>query len=114
MITKKVIDNIYCKYKKRPESPDELNLGLLFGDVFEHHGIMIDENELVINSIDPTSPFHTIPLSHIHAIIEFDEHIAIVLHSSIIFLKKAGSGVHIHVKMPSLSFGDRLRSAFSR
>lgn len=114
MITKKVIDNIYCKYKNRPESPDELNLGLLFGDVFDHHGIMIDENELEINSIDPASPFHTIPLSHINAIIEFDEDIAIVLHSSIIFLKKTGPGVNIHVKMPALSFSDKLKSAFSR
>jgi len=110
MITKKVIENIYSKFRKRPDSPDELNLGLLFGDVFDIHGIMIDENELTINSIDRLSPFHSIPLSHIHAIVEFADEIAIVLHSSIIFLKKEGNGVYVHVKEPAFSIGDRLRS----
>lgn len=110
MITKKVIDNIYNKYRKRPESPDELNFGLLFDDVFENHGIMIDENELTIGSINPSSPFHSIPLRHIHAIIEFADEIAIVLHSSIVFLQKKGKGAHIHVKEPTFSLADKLRS----
>lgn len=111
MITKKVIDTLYKQYSKRPESPDELNIGLLFGDIFDIHGIALDENNLVINSIDPASPFHSIPLKHIHEIVEFGEDIAIVLHSSIIFLKKEDNRVNIHVKPPQLSPMERLRSA---
>ena len=30
MIQKKAIDEIYKRYRKRPESPDELNIPLLF------------------------------------------------------------------------------------
>ncbi|MBD5185188.1 MAG: hypothetical protein HDS11_02245 [Bacteroides sp.] len=111
MITKKVIENLYKQYRKRPDSPDELNIGLLFGPVFDNHGITLDEDNLVINSIDPASPFHTIPLKNIHEIVEFADDIAIVLHSSIIFLKKEDNRVNIHVQMPSLSPMDRLRSA---
>ncbi len=111
MITKKVIDTLYKQYSKRPDSPDELNIALLFGDVFENHGIELSENDLVVNSIDPSSPFHRIPLSHIHEIVEFGDDIAIVLHSSIIFLKKDDNRVNIHVKVPQLSAMERLRSA---
>lgn len=111
MITKKVIDNIYKLYPSRPDSPDELNIGLLFDDVFETHGLQIDENELVINSIDPSSPFHSIPLRNIHEIVEFADDIAIVLHSSNIFLKKEDNRVHIHMKEQTLSPFERLRSA---
>lgn len=109
MITKAVIDNLYKKYRRRPDSPDELNLGILFGDVFETHALAIDEDNLVIGSIDPSSPFHKIPLRHIHEIVEFADHIAIVLHSSIIFLKKDTPGVSMHVRQPSLSLGERLK-----
>lgn len=111
MITKKVIDSLYKKYRNRPDSPDELNIGLLFDYVFENHGLMIDENELVINSISPSSPFHTIPLRHIHEIVEFGDDIAIVLHSSIIFMKKEDNRVHIHVKTPAMSPMERLHEA---
>lgn len=110
MITKSVIYSIYQKYNKRPASPDELNLGALFGEVFDTHNISINENSLVIGSVDPDSPFHEIPLSHIHEIVEFADHIAIVLHSSIIFLSKTKPDTHIHIKQPSLSLGQRLRN----
>ena len=111
MITKKVIDNLYKKYRNRPYSPDELNISLLFDQVFDNHALMIDENDLVINSISPSSPFHKIPLRHIHEIVEFGDDIAIVLHSSIIFLKKEDNRVNIHVKAPSLSPIGRIREA---
>lgn len=111
MITKKVIDTLYKKYRSRPDSPDELNIGLLFDYVFENHGLIINENELIINSVDPSSPFHAIPLRHIHEIVEFGEDIAIVLHSSIIFLKKEDNRVNIHVKTPVMSPVERLRNA---
>lgn len=109
MITKKVIDSLYRKYHNRPESPDELNIGLLFDNVFESHGLSINENELVISSISLESPFRTIPLRNIHEIVEFDNDIAIVLHSSIIFLKKDDNRVNIHIKDSAASPLGRLR-----
>lgn len=109
MIQKKVIDAIYKKYKKRPASHDELNIPLLFEKLPEETNIEVDEKNLVINSIDPSSPFHTIPVSHIHAIVEFDEAVAIVLHSAIVFISKDDGTVHVHIKELKPGIVDRIR-----
>lgn len=109
MVTKKVIDTIYKTCKSRPESPDELNIALLFETLAEHHAIEIDEGHITINSIPPGSPFHRVALSRIHDIVEFDDEVAIVMHSSIIFLNKNDNKAHIHIKQERPSFMDRLR-----
>lgn len=113
MITKKVIDALYKKYHSRPESVYDLNLGLLFEFVADNHGIELDEHSLVINSISPDSPFHSIPLRHIHAIVEFADDIAIVLHSSIIFLKKDSPAVNINLKNTQTGLFGKLRHHLS-
>ncbi|MCM1293377.1 MAG: hypothetical protein NC111_05990 [Bacteroides sp.] len=99
MITEKVIEKLYKTYKNRPSNADELDISLLFETLIDNHEIAIDdEANLIINSIDRHSPFHKIPLSHIHAIVEFEHKIAIVLHSSIIFLNKSDNRTHIHIR----------------
>ena len=113
MIQKKVIDAIYKKCRRRPQSPDELNIPLLFEKLPEEAMIEIDENDIIINSIDASSPFHRIPVSHIHAILEFDEAVAIVLNSSIIFLSKDDGSVHVHLKEMRPSIIDRIRAAIA-
>ena len=110
MIHKKVIDAIYKKCRKRPASPDELNIPLLFEKLPEEAMIEVDGNDIVINSVDRNSPFHSIPVSHIHAILEFAEAIAIVLHSSIIFLSKDDGSMHVHLKDIGPTLIDRIRS----
>ncbi len=116
MITKQVINTLYKKFRKLPKSPDCLDFALLFDYVAEHHNITIDmdNDELLINSIDASSPFHRLPLSRIHAIVPFEEWIAIVMHSSIIFLNRKSSKVSVHVKTESLTVLDRLRMLFGR
>ena len=109
MVTKKVIDSIYKSCKERPESPDELDIALLFNEVADRHAIQIDEGWLTINSIPRQSPFHRIALSRIHAILEFEDKIAIVLHSSIIFLNKEDATVDVHIRQEKPSLLDRLR-----
>ena len=113
MIQKKVIDAIYKKCRRRPQSPDELNIPLLFEKLPEEAMIEIDENDIIINNIDASSPFHRIPVSHIHAILEFDEAVAIVLHSAIIFLSKDDGSVHVHLKEMRPSIIDRIRAAIA-
>ena len=113
MIQKKVIDAIYKKCRRRPQSPDELNIPLLFEKLPEEAMIEIDENDIIINNIDASSPFHRIPVSHIHAILEFDEAVAIVLHSSIIFLSKDDGSVHVHLTEMRPSIIDRIRAAIA-
>lgn len=113
MLTDKVIDAIYNKYKKRPSSPDQLDIPLLFAENLDNHNIFIDDRNIVINSISPASPFHTIALERVHEILEFENVVAIVLHSSIIFLSKNDDKVHIHVKAIKPSLLDRIRMKFS-
>ena len=112
MITREVIDTLYKKYSKAPSS---LDMPLLFDYAAEHHNITIDMDGpvdfMIINSIDPASPFHKIPLARIHAIVPFEEWIAIVLHSSIIFLSRKSPKSSIHIKPAKLSIIDRARIA---
>lgn len=109
MITQKVIDQLYKTYRKAPLSADDLDIGLLFEYLLDFHEIAIDDNaNLIIGSMPEGSPFRVIPLSHIHAIVEFDKKIAIVLHSSIIFLNKYDSQTNVHIQMNRQSLFDRI------
>lgn len=112
MINKATIENTYNKFNKRPASPDELNLGVLFGDVFENHGLKLDEKYLTINSVDPASPFHRIPLRNICEIVEFADHVAVVLPTSMIIMQKDSPDVFINIKTRPASLEERLRGMF--
>ena len=116
MITNQVIDTLYKKYRKLPKSIDCLDFPLLFDAISEHHDISVDmdTDSLIINGLGERSPFHKIPLSRIHAIVPFEEWVAIVLHSSIIFLNRKSSKVSVHVKPPKLSFVDKVRMALAK
>lgn len=113
MITKQVIESIYKKYRNRPKSVDMLNVGLLFDPSLEKQNVEIDDAKIIIGSLPPDSPFHEIPLERINAILDFDLHVAIVLHSSIIFLRKNSDKVDVHINFNGPSFIDRVRMAFS-
>lgn len=116
MITRKVIQTLYKKYRKLPDSPDCLDMALLFEYAAEHHNISIDMDgpvdALIIRSIDPDSPFHRIPLERIHAIVPFEEWVAIVLHSSIIFLNRKSSRVSVHVRTEPPTLLERIKEFF--
>ena len=101
MIDNKTIQELYKKFNRRPSSPEYL---------MDNHNFYIDDNgNLVIGSIAPSSPFHSIPLAHIHKIVEFEDEIALVLHSSIIFLNKNNSKVHIHIRTHKPTLLDKIR-----
>lgn len=114
MITKQVINTLYKKYRKLPESPDCLDMPLLFDYASTHHNISIDMegpvDALIIRSIDPSSPFHRIPLERIHAIVPFENWVAIMLHSSIIFLDRRSPKVSVYIRQHRPSFIERVRA----
>ena len=118
MITRKVIEALYKKYNTVPPSPDCLDIPLLFESASENHNISIDIDDpvdsLVIGSIAPDSPFHRIPMERIHAIVPFEEWIAIVLHSSIIFLNRKSPKVSVHIRMEPPTLVERVKSIFKK
>lgn len=110
MITKKVIDELYSRYRKPPHGIENLDIGLLFEYASDHHNITIDENGcLVINSIDSRSPFHKFPLANIHGLTHFEDVVAVVMHSSIIFLNKHDQGVNVHLRLEGPSLWERMK-----
>lgn len=113
MITKAVIDALYKKFNKRPASIYDLNIPLLFESIDPSHAIEIDGDELIINSIAPSNPFHSVNLNNVNAIIEFEETVAIVMHSSIIFLSRTNNDVSLHFKSIRTSFIDKMRDKVS-
>lgn len=114
MITNSVIKEIYRRYRKRPKSIDDLEVELLFGRLHPGHGIELEGNQLRILSIPQESPFHDIALSAICKILDFEKHVAIVMHSSILFLNKENDGVSVHIKPYKPSIWIRLREMLSR
>ncbi len=74
MITKQVINTLYKKYRKLPESPDCLDMPLLFD-----------------------------------YIVPFENWVAIMLHSSIIFLDRRSPKVSVHIRQHRPSFIERVR-----
>lgn len=113
MINNKTIETIYKKYSRRPASLDQLDIPLLFEAAHDDHAIEIKGHDLIINSVEPWSPFHTIDLYRVHAIINFDDYVAVVLHSSIIFIGKHNDDVKIHLKELKPSLVDRMRNMLS-
>lgn len=115
MITKKVIDELYHKYNRRPDSIDALDIPLLFDHASEEHDLSIDGNgNIVIGCLDSRSPFREIALSHVHGISRLDDTLAIVLHSSILFLNKKDAGVNVHIRTEQPSLWERLRWKFCK
>ena len=111
MITREIVDTLYKKYKKAPKSVDMLNLAILFDYAAGHHNIFIDPDteELSIGSISPDSPFHSLPVGHIHAIVPFEEWVAIVMPASMIFLNRKEPKVAVDVKPVRPSLMDKIR-----
>ncbi len=116
MITKEVIKNIYKKYPRRAKSVDDLDMAMLFDSVGILHDISveIDSARLVIGSMSNNSIFHSILLKHIHAFVPFEEWIAIVLPTSIIFLNRIDHKVSIHIKPHKEPFWERIKRLFSK
>ncbi len=109
MITEKTINSLYKMFSKRPESPDCLDIAILFENLMGVHDIYVDDfGNLIIESLPPDSPFHKLSLSRINGIVDFEEWVAIVLNASIIFLDKRTSKVQIHIKKAKTSILDKI------
>lgn len=112
MITGKVIREIYKKYSKPLHSNSGLYMDLL-NDISAVHDLKINNDYLIIGSVGEKSPFYSLPLKKIYGIVNFENCIAIVLHSSILFLDKNENKVQIHLKMKKPNLFQRLIMYFN-
>lgn len=113
MITSAIINTLYRKFSRRPASIDALDIHLLFEAVHPSNMVAINDGNVCIGSVHTDSPFHSISLHNIHAIVEFEETVAIVLHSTILFLSKINNDVRVHIKPLKESIWTRLRDKLS-
>lgn len=108
MITQKVIDEIYRKYRRHPKKVEELHLQILsnvFGDM---DIVRVDNENVVFTSSEQAEPARKIEIRRINGVIEFDRHVAIVLPASIIFITKETGAINIHIKEVRPTLMDRL------
>lgn len=114
MITKQVIDSLYKKYRSMPKNEADRNLDVIREFASEHPAMDVDGSTLSLYNVDPESPFSEINLNNVHACVGFDDCLALVMHSSIIFLMKADGAPHVHIKMAPESLADKLRFLMAR
>ncbi|MDE6491485.1 MAG: hypothetical protein K2L49_10045 [Muribaculaceae bacterium] len=114
MITRQIIEALYKKYRRMPKSKAERNLDLLHNFAAENVAVDIEEGKLILYNIDPMSPFNEIRLDNIYGVVDFDDCIAVVLHSSIVFIMKSDASVHVHIKVNPPTFTEKLKWWFER
>jgi hypothetical protein len=100
MITREVIDTLYKKYQNAPKPADHVDMALLLDSANSQHRLSIndDDAQLTIGSLDVRSPFYKIATHCILGVVPFDCWVAIVMHSSILFLSRLNSDVNVHLK----------------
>ncbi len=115
MVTRKVIDELYKRFPKAPKGIEFLDMGALMMNTAPEHDLELTENgELVINSLDSSSPFHKLELSRMCGIVPFERSVAIVMPNSILFLNKKDAGVNVHFKPNPVSLKDKIKYFFKR
>jgi len=107
---RQLIKSLYRRFRRRPATLDARRLDLLADFIVDGRGLELDGDRLIFTSMEPSSPFRAIPLDNIHGVADLGPLLAIVLHSSIIFLNRQTLAATVHLKPPTLS--DRLSSLF--
>lgn len=105
MITEEVIKEIYKNYNKPAKNPDELNLPHIVELLSPHHKLVIDGDEVIVESIEEFSPFRRFLIRGLYAVLEFDRNVAFVFKNHILFFSKKNNQMSVHfapAKEPSI------------
>lgn len=94
----KLIDSLYRRFSRRPESLEARGLYLLADNIIDRNGLDLEGDRLIFSEMDATSPLRSILLDNIHGVADLGELLAIVMHSSIIFFNKATHETTVHLK----------------
>lgn len=116
MVSRKVIEEIYRKYRREPKPEQQQQIiKTLIDTVGETHHLTTDsQGFLIIGSLDEMSPFRRIMIRRIHGVAVFEKSAAIVLPNSIIFLNRKDDGVNIHFKPNPTSFWEKVKWWFRK
>ena len=98
MITEEVITEIYKNYNKPCKNREDLNLPYLSALLSPHHKITIDDDEVIVDSIEEFSPFKRFLIRGLFAVLEFDRNVAFVFQSHIIFFSKKDDTMSVHFR----------------
>ena len=105
MITEEVIKEIYKNYNKPAKNREELNLPYIVDLLSPHHKIKIDDDEVIVESIEEFSPFKRFLIRALYAVLEFDRNVAFVFKTHILFFSKKDNQMSVHfapTKQPSI------------
>ncbi len=98
MINNNIINELYTSFATEPELFEDRGLSRLMDYAFDTDAIDFDGDRLVFNSIDSESPLHSIEIERIRGAREFNDYMAVVLPSSIIFINRRDLSTRIHIK----------------
>ncbi|MCM1004992.1 MAG: hypothetical protein NC402_01695 [Prevotella sp.] len=108
MVNKKVINEIYKKYRKPVRDTNDLNIKYFLEILGEKHNLECADGEIVNLNLDDFNPFKRMLIKSLHSILEFDKVIAFVFGNHIIFFDKTSDNMHIHFKPENDNFFSRL------
>lgn len=112
-ISSDLIDGLYKRFPRRPATLDERNLRLLADYIVEDRGVSLCDDRIVFTEMSADSPFREILLENIHGVADLGNMLAVVLHSSIIFLDCRTLEAFVHVK-PAENFFRRIVTKFCK
>ncbi|MBD5195433.1 MAG: hypothetical protein HDS71_07010 [Bacteroidales bacterium] len=98
MITEEVITEIYKNYNKPCKNREDLNLPYFSALLSPHHKLTIDDDEVIVDSIEEFSPFKRFLIRGLFAVLEFDRNVAFVFQSHIIFFSKKDDTMSVHFR----------------
>lgn len=97
MIRPHIIGELYTKHSNKV-GKNGCNLSLLEADSITHHSILLDNDNAILGNLKKESPLYKIPLRNIIGLENLDNHVAIILKNSIIFLSKPSNDIKVHIK----------------
>lgn len=101
MITDKVINEIYRRFRKPPKDIESLRLPEIMDILKKHHNISFNGKELVFEDLDEFNPFRMMLARRLLAVMEFDRFVAFVLPSHILFLSKNDNAARVRMRPES-------------
>lgn len=112
MITDEVIRTIYKLNRKPQKGLFKAQIEHLIDTLKKTHDVAINSEELILKDLEEESPFRVVLINKIMGIEEFERTMAVILPNCILFFSKETNDIHIHIKMPKMSFKDKLKSLF--